>query len=336
MPPACPYPPLFGQLATQAIATGLDLGCYSRLADGPAIAKALAKAAGVSARRLTPVLDALVGLGQLERTDHTYRLPDSLHAMLQCPGVDADAYFGGFAEHLRCLIAAWAHLTEVVTKGRPAGRMNDAQDAGRVFPRLVFRLFPPHYLAAKALLARLPARFRKQALRVLDVGAGSGAWGLPFAEQHPQTRLSLLDFAPVLPVAKHFAAACGVADQVTLWPGDLRRVRYPKEAFDLVILGHVCHSLGERATRRLLGKLHAALRPRGRLLIVDFLPDDARQGEGGGLLALLFALNMLVNTDDGGTFTTRELRAWAREAGFRRFAGAIAVPGPASVLAFDR
>jgi len=103
-----------------------------------------------------------------------------------------------------------------------------------------------------------------------------------------------------------------------------------------VILGHVCHSLGERATRRLLGKLHAALRPRGRLLIVEFLPDDARQGKDGGLLALLFALNMLVNTDDGGTFTTRELRAWAREAGFRRFAGAIAVPGPASVLAFDR
>ncbi|NQT52663.1 hypothetical protein HQ576_11455, partial [bacterium] len=67
MPPAAPYPPQFGQLATQAIATGLDLGCYARLADGPATAKALAKAAGASARRLTPVLDALVGLGQLER-----------------------------------------------------------------------------------------------------------------------------------------------------------------------------------------------------------------------------------------------------------------------------
>jgi len=104
----------------------------------------------------------------------------------------------------------------------------------------------------------------------------------------------------------------------------------------LLILGHICHSEGVEGTRSIFAKARCALKPGGMLLVADFIPDDERRGGGKAHLALLFALNMLVQTESGGTFTRAEYDQWAREAGFDKGSELIETAGPAAVLVYGK
>jgi SAM-dependent methyltransferase len=208
-------------------------------------------------------------------------------------------------------------------------------EGAEVFSVLVYRLFPGNYLAAQKLFRALPKTVQSRPLSVLDVGAGSAAWSIPFAEANPRTRVVALDFGPVLGTARHFTRACGVEAQYTFRAGDLRRVGFGREALDVALLGQICHSEGAAGTRRLFRKVHQALRPGGLMLVADVYPDEERRGRDGGSHALLFALNMLVHSEQGDTFPVSEYRSWATAAGFRRFR-AIALGGPAPVLLFQK
>lgn len=329
--------PHFGHLATQATLAALRLGLFRRLADGPAAAAALANAAEADRRAVTMLLDALVGLGQLERDGEHYRLPPMLHQMLECPGVETERFFDAFREHLELLGRDWSQLTEVVRTGQPVSALGTAGEGEgpEIFKILVYRLFPRNYLLSKQIVKQLDERVRGRRVDVLDVGAGSAAWSIPFAQAHDDTAVVALDFEPVLEVARHFAGACGVEDQFTFRAADLREADLGQETFDIALLGHICHSEGESGSRRLFAKLHASLQPGGLMLVADMFPDDERLGRDGGAHALLFALNMLVHTERGGTFTVPEYLAWAQEAGFQDHR-LIELPGPAPILAFEK
>ena len=325
--------PHFGHLAAQGILTALELGVHHRLARGPATVRGLARAVGARARPLRMVLDALVGLGELEREGDQYRLPGRVQALLACPGVEAGAFFDATRDHLQRLVADWSQLTEVVRTGRPVS----AAGGGTAPPltALVYRLFPVNYLAATELVRKLPRAFRSRGLRVLDVGAGAAAWSIPFAQAHEATSVVAVDFAPVFEVTRHFARHCGVDAQFVYRAGNLRRMAFGSSAFDVALLGNICHSEGAARSQRLFAKVQRALRPGGLMLVVDMLADDERKGEAGGVHALVFALNMLVHTEQGGTYTRSEYRSWAEAAGFRR-CRSIALPGRGPVLAFEK
>jgi len=334
--PASPHAPVFGHLTTQTFLTALDLGILHKLARGPATARALARAAGANARATRMLLDALVGQGQLERTGDSYALPQPMQAALRCPGVDAEGFFDDTRIHLEFLLRTWSRLTDVVRTGKPVCSMDDAEDAGENFPVLVRRLFPINYLASKHLVGQLPKRFQTKPLTVLDVGCGSACWSIPFAEANAGTRVTALDFAPVLDVADHYLQACGVEEQYTRQAGDLRRTPLGREKYDVALLGHICHSEGEVRTKRLFRKVAKALTPGGLMLIVDMFVDEKRVGAGAGGFALTFALNMLVNTDKGGCYRVSDYKAWAKAAGFRRYVGGLDALGQSPVLAFAR
>ena len=103
----------------------------------------------------------------------------------------------------------------------------------------------------------------------------------------------------------------------------------------MALLGHICHSEGPARTRRLFQKVSKALKPKGMMVVADFIADERRQGKDRGGTALLFALNMLAQTREGATFTFGEYRNWAKEAGFRR-SELIEVPGPSPVMLFQK
>jgi O-methyltransferase involved in polyketide biosynthesis len=125
-------------------------------------------------------------------------------------------------------------------------------------------------------------------------------------------RIRAVDWPQVLEVTRRVAAKHGLSDRLTTAPGDFFEADFGT-GHQIATIGHILHSEGAERSRRLLKKAFSALAPGGTIAIQEFAPNDQRTGPPN---ALIFAVNMLVNTDAGDTFTFEEMSAWLREAGF--------------------
>jgi 2-polyprenyl-3-methyl-5-hydroxy-6-metoxy-1,4-benzoquinol methylase len=211
----------------------------------------------------------------------------------------------------------WGTLTECVRQGT-AVEFRGAEDSGaRYFPTLVRALFPRNYPIACEGYDRSGIGRESKGLRVLDVAGGSAPWSIPLAERNPRTRVTLIDFPDPIEIAREFSRKHHVSDQVQFIEGNLWDVDWGTDRFDLVIFGHICHSEGEKGTREMIRRAFRALRPGGRLLIAEMVADDTRSAPGSW--PLMFAVNMLVNTEAGDTFTFSEYRRWCEAGGFTAF-----------------
>lgn len=146
--------------------------------------------------------------------------------------------------------------------------------------------------------------------------------GIELGDQ--QTVVTVIDLPEVVDrVTRRFVDREGLSERFTFRPGDLRQLDFGESCFDVVILGHICHGEGAEGTQKLIERAYRALRGGGQILIAEFVPDDDRRGP---LMPLLFALHLLVLTDNGDTFTLAEYQRWLSTAGF---ADVRTVPAPA-------
>ncbi len=175
-------------------------------------------------------------------------------------------------------------------------------------------IFPLSYMAAKKLGEHLKISKTKKPVSVLDLAAGSGVWGIALAEQSPHVTISAVDWPTVLPVTQRVAAQHGVADRLTQIPGDLLKAPFGKN-HQVATLGHILHSEGAARSRKLLKKPSPRWAPGGTIAVMEFLVNKDHTGPP---VSLLFAVNMLVNTETGDTFSFEEISAWLREAGFTK------------------
>jgi len=169
------------------------------------------------------------------------------------------------------------------------------------------------------------------ARKMLDVGGGSGAYSIAFAQANEKLQVELLDLAEVLPIAQRHIAEAGLGARIKTRAGDLRSDVFGKGC-DLILVSAICHMLGPEGNRDLLRRCHAALAPEGRVVISDFILDADKTGPKH---AALFALNMLVGTREGSSYSEDEYVAWLREAGFRKVKR-VRLPGPAHLMVGTR
>ena len=148
---------------------------------------------------------------------------------------------------------------------------------------------------------------------MLDVGCGSGVWGIAIAEVDAEARVTAQDLPKVLEQTRTYLERHGVAKHYDYLPGDLHKVNFPAGMFDLVILGHIVHGESQLAAQELFKRIHPALKSGGRLAIIDMIPNDERSAPP---FPLIFALNMLVHTDTGDTYTFAEYKKWLTASGF--------------------
>jgi len=151
---------------------------------------------------------------------------------------------------------------------------------------------------------------------VLDVGGGSGAFSMAFVCARDGIRATVFDLPNVVPLTRDYVAREGLADRIDTAVGDYN-VDLLGEGFDLVFLSAIIHSNSPAENRRLLWKCAAALEPDGQVVVQDFIMDDDRISPPFGAL---FALNMLVATEAGDTYTESEVRSWMEEAGLSAIA----------------
>ena len=294
------------------IATALKHGVFDALDQSPKTAAELAQKTRLSERGITAILNALVGLQLLKRKGTRYALTDESAAFLVSTKTP---FYGEFFRHTtEQLIPKWLQLNNVVRTGKPAMAVNDEKQGADFFVKFVEALFPLSYAAASTLGEHLEIPKADGPVNVLDIAAGSGVWGIALAKQSSHVNLTAVDWPQVLQVTERMARRHGVGKRLTKLPGDLLKVNYGN-GHHVATLGHILHSEGRDRSRRLLKKVFKSLSPGGTIAIMEFMVDHDRSGPPMGLL---FAVNMLVNTRAGDTYSFKEMSGWLREAGFRK------------------
>ncbi len=301
----------FSFAASRILLTALELDVFYPLASGTKTAAELVDATGCSARGLPMLLDALVPLGLLNKRDDRYALTPLSESYLV---KGKPEYIGSaLVQAHTSLLKSWDQLGDSIRTGKPYAAVEEQKAAEEFFPALVRWLHVSNAEPARRLAEALRPRTATNPV-VLDVACGSGIWGIRFAQAHPGARVIANDYPKVLEtVTRGYVEREGVASRYRFAPGDIKRAQIPRESCDLILLGNIVHSEGETASRAIFRKSFELLKPGGQVAIIDMVPNDERTGPP---FALVFALNMLVNTATGSTYTLPEYRAWLSEAGF--------------------
>lgn len=299
---------------------------FDALDAGPLSLEQLAKATGASERGLSAICNFLVAMDFLRKEPNgDYALaPESAAFLVSTkPG-----FQGGLIRHTsEQLLPNWLQLNRVVATGTPAISVNKQGPGSEFFHEFVNDIFPMSYHVAQELADHLNLQAAVSQVSVLDLAAGSGVWGIALAQSSAQVTVTAVDWPAVLPVTLATVGRFGLTDRFTFHAGDLAEANFGS-GHNVATLGHILHSEGIDRSRALLQKTFHALAPGGTIAIAEFLVNADRTGPVNGLT---FAINMLVNTDCGNTFSFEEISGWLAEAGFVD-ARTLATHGPSPLV----
>jgi len=310
---------VWGYAPSLMIEAAVKHGVFDQLDSGAKSVGELAAATGASHRGLRALLYALAGFNLLAKDeDGRFSLtPESATYLVKGkPG-----YMGGLAGQVSTLtLPLWLKLNDCVATGQPAVGVNHETAGSEFFEKLVMDIFPMGYPAARGLAAHLAEAGVKPA-RALDLAAGSGVWSIALAQHFPELRVTAVDWPRVIEVTRQSVTRQGLAGRYSFVAGDLASADFGS-GYDVATLGQILHSEGEQRSRALLRKTFDALAPGGTIAIAEFLVNPDRSGPPP---ALVFAVNMLVATDEGDTWSFGEIAGWLREVGFEN---PRTLPGP--------
>ena len=292
--------------SASVLTAAADLDVFSPLLEKPMTAQALASELGTNPRTTTILLDALAALELLTKQDSDYTVPEDVAELLTEKSANNVL---PMVRHLANCLRRWAQLSGVTQTGKPAecgpsirGEAADQAD----FIGAMHNISRP--IAAEVIDKLQPFKFG----HLLDIGGASGTWTIAFLHAVPESKATLFDLPSVIPIAEQRIAEAGLADRVTLMPGDFYTDDLPDGA-DLAWLGAICHQNSREQNRALFTRVHKALKDGGIVVIRDVVMDPSHTSPQGGAL---FAVNMLVATEAGGTYTFDEYRHDLCEAGF--------------------
>jgi precorrin-6B methylase 2 len=288
------------------LAAAAELDLFSALAPAALTATELSRAVGCNPRGLTILLDALVALRLLEKSGNHFALPADLDKLLTPDGSQTVL---AMVQHQANCLRNWAQLAKVVQTGQPAEKTPSVRGAAgdqQSFITAMDNLSAP--IAAQVIQAMQPLQFH----HLLDIGGASGTWTIAFLRACPSAQATLFDLPPVIALAQRRIAAAGLHGRVQFVAGDFMRDPLPPGA-DLAWVSAIVHQNSRAQNRSLFAKAFEALVPGGRVAIRDIVMEESRVQPVAGAL---FAVNMLVATPGGGTFTFAELREDLMAAGF--------------------
>jgi SAM-dependent methyltransferase len=291
----------FSVMPAMAMSAAAELGLFGRFSV-PVTPREVAQESGYDERGLEILADALAGLEVLDKRDGKYSLTETARLFL---GTDEVHSFEPYLLHLHQIVPGWLKMAEVIRRGTPVERQPD--DAR--FINLTLGLGVSNRALANRLCRQWPAPAPR---KILDVGCGAASWSRPFVENEPEARGFALDRPAVIKgAAKVFLGQMGLLERYAFIDGDYWETDWGQD-YDLIVLGHLCHSLGPDQIVELFRLAKASLAPGGRVAVIDFVADEARQER---LFPLLFALNMLVHTRQGRTYTAEEYGSFTKKAG---------------------
>ncbi|MFP4388939.1 MAG: methyltransferase [Desulfococcaceae bacterium] len=294
-----------GFFSSRIILSAAELGLFDRL---PATAEVVAEDSGWDVEALRTALDALAAIGVIEKDGKAgpYRIVPSLKRALSR---DPEVSVLPMIEHLDHLWNLWSDLGEIIRSGRkPKTKPSVLAD-----PKRRRSFIGAMHAAGQSMAEELADELMTEpARKLLDVGGASGTYAAAFLARRPEMTATLFDLPEVIPMAEERLERRGLRDRVTLVSGNYNRDPLPG-GHDRVWLSAIVHQNSREENRALYEKCFQALEPGGKLWIRDHVMDDARVNPPAGAV---FAVNMLVATSGGDTFTLAEFQEDLESAGF--------------------
>ena len=296
-----------------ALKAAIDLDLFTAIAEGRKSVQEIAEKCGASERGIRILSDYLTILGFLTKQDDRYHLTASSEVFLDRR---SPAFIGGSVDFLLSpmLTEGFKDLAAAVRKGGTViseeGTVSTENPIWVQFARAMASL----QAMPAQLLANLVGVESKQRMKVLDIAAGHGLFGIALAQRNPNVEVTALDWAAVLEVAKENAEKAGVIDRYHLLAGSAFELDYGSD-YDVVLITNFLHHFDPPTCEGFLKKVHGALAEGGRAVTLDFVPNEDRVSPPE---AAKFSMVMLGSTARGDAYTFSEMERMFANAGFSR------------------
>ncbi len=325
--PALVFETLLAFQRSAALRAAIELDLFRAVGEGPGDVASLARRCAASTRGIRILCDYLTIIGFLTKTDGRYRNSPTSAAFLDPRSPACVASVSRFMGNAT-MAEANNHLVDIVRDGRTT-----LPGEGSVEPENPVWVDFAHSMAPMmapmaAPLGTIALEGLSGPLRVLDIAAGHGLFGIEVAKQDPQARIVALDWAPVLEVAKTNARSAGVEERYETIAGSAFEVDY-QGPYDIVLLTNFLHHFDPETCVRLLKKVRAAVKPDGRVAALEFVPNEDRVSPPS---AASFSMVMLTTTRSGDAYTFKDIEAMYREADFHDATAHPVPTGPHTVV----
>lgn len=283
-----------------------DLNVFTILKTKPMSAKAVADKLEADARAITILLDALAAMALLAKHNEEYSLSSEAGQLLT---EDSSKNILPAIRHQANCLRRWVQLPQVIRNGRPAERVLNIHSEAEDLAAFIGAMDNFSVPATKDVIDKLGSL---NFCHLLDVGGACGTWTIEFLRAVPGAKATLFDLPEVIPMAKEHIAKAGLTGRVEFVEGDFYTDDLPGGA-DFIWLSAIAHQNSRQQNQELFSKLYTVLKNGGRMVLRDVVMDESRTKPQEGAL---FAINMLVATQGGRTYSFDEFRMDLLNAGF--------------------
>jgi 2-polyprenyl-3-methyl-5-hydroxy-6-metoxy-1,4-benzoquinol methylase len=324
--PAVIFDTLNAYQRSAALKAAIELDVFTTLSGGKKTAEEIAAAIGATERGVRILCDYLVIHNLLVKEDGRYSPTVTSATFLDR---NSPACFGTAIRFMLDprVTAPYSDLAQIVRAGLPdEGTVSHENPVWLEFAKnMAPMIFPTAMDVAEMVAGDAP-------VKVLDIAAGHGLFGIAIAQRNPQARITALDWPSVLAVARENAQKFGVADRHSRIEGSAFDVDFGGP-YDMVLVTNFYHHFNRESCERLMRRIHSALTPGGRCVTVEFVPNDDRVSPP---TAAAFSMMMLGVTPEGEAYPFSEYDSMFRGAGFGSSTVQPLPRGPQSVIVTQR
>lgn len=291
---------------SRILLTAVELGIFTQIESGNNTPEAIADSANIDRHGTWKILDTLCTIGYLRKEDGKYY---NLELTKKYLVKDSPDYMSGLM-HSAGMWKSWSRLTDVVKNGRV---VTGNTVASRGADWIVSFIEAMHFRGVKNAVESCAGLDLNNAGKMLDVGGGSGAFAMGFAKNYKGLQSVVFDLPEVVPVTEQYIKNAGFEERVSTLAGNYHTDDIGS-GYDLVFMSAVVHSNSISENTALVKKCYDATNPGGMIIIEDFVVNEDRISPPRGAI---FAINMLVSTETGDTYTEKEITKWITDAGYR-------------------
>ena len=286
--------------------TAAEIDVFSLLLDAPKTSAQLSRELSSDQRATEALLNALVALGLLVKTERTFRVRPGFERVLSSSAPETVL---PVIQHMAQLWESWGKLTEIVRTGEVRRSVEALERDEQGVRAFIGAMHTIGLGIARSVVARLDLSGRRN---LIDVGGGSGVYTIAVLQAAPEMRATIFDRPLVTGVARQRLAEADMSDRVELVNGDFYVDSLPG-GHDLALLSAIIHQNDAEQNVKLYRKIFDALVPGGTVVVRDFVMSEDHTEPPDGTF---FAINMLVNTPGGSTYSFEEISKDLEVAGF--------------------